>query len=100
MTFTLLPVLATLAGAEVPGWPVGFQNSATGPDLGFYAARSYSFDGAAEDGSALDPLPGEVCDRVVGPGRGELAAALGASSVVVVSYPARTYCRCRLPKIG
>ena len=22
--------------------PVGFQNSATGPDLGFYAARSYS----------------------------------------------------------
>ncbi len=24
------------------GDPVGFQNSATGPDLGFYAARSYS----------------------------------------------------------
>ncbi len=23
-------------------WPVGFQNSATGPGLGFYAARSYS----------------------------------------------------------
>ncbi len=25
-----------------PTGPVGFQNSATGPDLGFYAARSYS----------------------------------------------------------
>ena len=25
-----------------PSWPVGFQNSAMGPDLGFYAARSYS----------------------------------------------------------
>ena len=25
---------------------------------------------AAEDGSALDPLPGEVRDRVIGPGRG------------------------------
>jgi hypothetical protein len=28
--------------AEVPLYPVGFQNSATGLDLGFYAARSYS----------------------------------------------------------
>jgi ABC-type transport system involved in Fe-S cluster assembly fused permease/ATPase subunit len=28
--------------AYVPQDPVGFQNSATGPDMGFYAARSYS----------------------------------------------------------
>ena len=27
---------------EMRGIPVGFQNSATGPDLGFYAAHSYS----------------------------------------------------------
>ena len=31
----------------------------------------------------LDPLLGEVCDRVVWPGRVELAAAMGAPSVVV-----------------
>ena len=30
------------ADCHWPGRPVGFQNSATGPDLGFYAARSYS----------------------------------------------------------
>ena len=34
-------------------------------------------DEAAEDGSALDPLLGEVGGRVVGPGRVELAAAMG-----------------------
>ena len=28
--------------ASPASWPVGFQNSATGPDLDFYAARSYS----------------------------------------------------------
>ena len=28
--------------ADQPWCPVGFQNSATGLDLGFYAARSYS----------------------------------------------------------
>ena len=32
---------ATLAAAS-PEAPVGFQNSATGADLGLYAARSYS----------------------------------------------------------
>jgi hypothetical protein len=36
---------------------VGFRNSSTSPDLGFYAARSYSFDEAAEDRAAFDPLP-------------------------------------------
>ena len=30
------------AASEVSPVPVGFQNSATGPELGFYAARSYS----------------------------------------------------------
>ena len=34
-------------------------------------------------GPAFDPFLGEVGDRVVGPGRAELAAAMGASSVVV-----------------
>ena len=29
-------------GQQRPGGPVGFQNWATGLDLGFYAARSYS----------------------------------------------------------
>ena len=34
-------------------------------------------DEAAEDGPALDPLPGEISHGVVGPGRAELAAAMG-----------------------
>jgi hypothetical protein len=38
---------------------------------------------AAEDGSALDPLLAEVGDGVVRLGRAELAAAMGAPSVVV-----------------
>jgi len=38
---------------------------------------------AAEDGPALDPLLGKVNGRVVGPGWVELAAAMGASAVVV-----------------
>ncbi len=44
-------------------------------------------DEAVEDGPALDPLPGEVCGRVVRPGRAELAAAVGASPVVVPGVP-------------
>jgi hypothetical protein len=36
-----------------------------------------------KNGSALDPLPGEVGGRVIGPGRAEFPAAMGASSVVV-----------------
>jgi hypothetical protein len=36
-------------------------------------------DEAAEDGLALDPLAGQVGDRVVRPGRVQLAAAMGSS---------------------
>jgi hypothetical protein len=38
---------------------------------------------AAEDGPTPDPRLGEVGGRVVGPGRAELSAAMGAPSVVV-----------------
>ena len=73
------------AGAAfgVPSQPVGFQNSVTVADLGFYAARSYSLMRPPRTGQALDPFLGEVGGRVAGPGRAELAAAMGASSVVV-----------------
>jgi hypothetical protein len=40
-------------------------------------------DEAAEDGSALDPLLGEISDGVVGPGRVEPAAAVKPPSVVM-----------------
>jgi hypothetical protein len=56
--------------------PVGFQNSDTGLDLGFYAARSYSLM-RPQERAALDPLTGEVADGVVGPGRAECVAAVG-----------------------
>jgi hypothetical protein len=36
------------------------------------------------DGPALDPLVGEVGGGVVGPGRAELTAAMGSSSVVMI----------------
>ena len=35
-------IQSSLVNAGIVPHPVGFQNSATGPDLGFYAARSYS----------------------------------------------------------
>jgi hypothetical protein len=38
-------------------------------------------------GPAFDPLVGEVGDGMVGPGRVELAAAVGSSSVVVGLVP-------------
>jgi hypothetical protein len=41
----------------------------------------------AEDGPTLDPLMGEVGDRVVGPRRAELSAAMGTPSVVVGRVP-------------
>jgi hypothetical protein len=47
--------------------PVGFQNSATSPDLTLCGPVVLA-DEAAEDGSALDPLLGEISDGVVGPG--------------------------------
>src|ERR1017187_5133229 len=40
-------------------------------------------DEAAKDGPTFDPLMGEVNGRVVWPGRAELAAAMGTTSVVV-----------------
>jgi hypothetical protein len=59
---------------------VGFQNSATRLDLHLRGSLVF-VEEAAEDGPALDPFLGEVGDRVVGSGRAELAAAMGASSV-------------------
>ena len=63
--------------------PVGFRNSAIGPDLGLLCGSLVLVDEAAEDGPALDPLLGEVGDRVVGPGRPALPAAMGAPPVVM-----------------
>jgi hypothetical protein len=62
--------------------PVGFQNSATGLDLGFYAARSYSLMSLPRIGRRLIPFR-EVGARVVGTGRAEMAAAMGRPPVVV-----------------
>ena len=61
---------------------VGCQNSATGLDLGFFAARWYSWMRPPRT-AVLDPLLGEVGGGFAGPGRAELAAARGSSSVVV-----------------
>jgi hypothetical protein len=44
-------------------------------------------DEAAEDGSALDPLLGEVGDGVVGATRAKMAAAMRSPSVVVDLVP-------------
>ncbi len=44
---------------------LGFQNSAAGPDLGFYAARSYSLMRPPRTGRRLVRSWGEVRDRVV-----------------------------------
>jgi hypothetical protein len=63
---------------------VGFQNSANGLDLGLLRGSLVFVDELAENGSALDPLLGEVGDGVVGAGRTELAAAMGVPSVVVL----------------
>jgi len=48
---------------------VGFQNSATGIDLGFYVARSYSLMKPPRTGRRLIRSWGEVSDGVVGLGR-------------------------------
>jgi hypothetical protein len=65
---------------------VGFQNSAAGPDLVFLGDPLIFAEEAAEDGATLDSRLGEVGGRAVGPGRAELAAAMGTSSVVVSLY--------------
>ena len=62
---------------------MGFQNSAVGSDLGFYAARSYSLTRPPRTGAALDPLPGEVRNRMIGPRRAELTAAIRVPPVVM-----------------
>ena len=62
--------------------PTGFQNSATGLDLGLLRGLLVFVEETAEDGPTFDPLLGKVGDGVVGPGRAEFAAALGALSVV------------------
>jgi hypothetical protein len=59
-------------GELAAGWPVGFQNSATSPDLGFLGGSLIFVDEAAEDRPTLDPRLGKVRDRVIGPGRSEL----------------------------
>jgi hypothetical protein len=63
--------------------PVGFQNSATGVDQGFYAARSYSLMRPPRTARRWMLFPGQVRDWVIWPGRVKLAAAMGAPSVVV-----------------
>ena len=64
---------------------MGFLNSATYDDLGFYAAPLVFVDDATEDGPCLlDPLPGEVGDGVVGPGRVQLAAAMGPARLTEI----------------
>jgi hypothetical protein len=62
--------------------PVGFHNSAGGPDVGFYAARSYSLMSPPRTGRRLIL---SVARSATGgrAGRAELAAAMGAPSVVV-----------------
>ena len=61
---------------------MGFRNSVTGLGLGL-CGPLVLVDETAENGSPLDPLPGEVGDGVVGPGRAELAAAMGSPPVVM-----------------
>jgi hypothetical protein len=74
-------------GLDYSIWPVGFQNSATVVDLGFLRGPLILVEEAAEDGTTLDPHPGEVSDRVIGYGRAELAAAMRSSAVVVGLVP-------------
>jgi hypothetical protein len=62
---------------------VGFQNSATVPDLALLCGSLIFADQAAKDGPTLDSLLGRVRDRMIGPGRAELAAAVGAPPVVM-----------------
>jgi len=64
-----------------PARPAGSQQSARGIDL---LRGSFVFvEEAAEDGLAPDPLQGEIGGGMVRPGRVQLAAAVGSSSVVV-----------------
>jgi len=61
---------------------VGFQNSATGLDLGFYAARSYSLMRLPRTGRRLIRfLERSATGRA---GRAELSAAMGPPPAVVI----------------
>ena len=77
-------------GDPVPGghdrWcPAGFQNSAMSLDLVFYAARSYSLMRPARPRMGRRWVRcGEVSGGVTGPGRVQLAAAVGALAVGVL----------------
>src|ERR1019366_4170957 len=75
--------LPTCSSPQVISLLVGFQNSATGLDLGFCAARSRQVEEAAEDGPVLDLLRREVGGGVAGAG-----GAGGRGGVVVgCSWP-------------
>ena len=73
----------SITGSGLCGLPVGFQNSATSLDLGFYAAHSYSLMRPPRTGRRLMRSWERSASGVVGPGRVELAAAMGSSSVAV-----------------
>jgi hypothetical protein len=66
---------------------VGFQNSATSPDLRFYAARSYSLMRPPRTGQRLIRSWERSATGVVGPGRAKLAAAMRPPSVVMGLIP-------------
>jgi hypothetical protein len=76
----MLHVSTNLYGSELG---VGFQNSATVPDLGFYAARSYSLLRPPRTGRRLICFWGRSATGWSGRGgRVEMPAAVGAASVV------------------
>ena len=62
---------------------MGFQNSATGLDLGFYAARSYSLMRPPRTGRRWIRSWERSATGWSGRDRAELAAAMGAAPVVV-----------------
>src|SRR6185312_12126101 len=75
---TLIRLVRTWAGvADLGLWGSRIRPPVLTWDLG---GPLIFTDEAAEDGPALDARLGEVGDRVVGPGRTELTAAMGTSS--------------------
>ena len=77
---------ASLEAGSAAWWllePARFQNSAIGPDLGFYAARSYSLMRPPRTGRRWIRFLGEIREGVIGSGRAELAAAMGPPPVVM-----------------
>ena len=76
---------------------MGFQNSATGLVLGFYAARSYSLMRPPRAGWRLIRSWERSATWVVGSGRLQLEAAVESPSDVVGLVPARITRKCRWP---